>query len=52
MQHLQKAFFQENPNWPSQIAICGRKPGDKKFVDMGIKRSVLQSLIQRSKRFV
>ena len=35
------------------MAICGRKTWLYKwFVVMGIKRSVLKSLIQRSKRFV
>jgi len=39
------------------MAICGRKTGYtseifSKYVDIGIKRSVLQSLIPRSKRFV
>ena len=39
------------------MAICGRNTGYtskffSKYVDIGIKRSVLQSLIPRSKRFV
>ena len=42
------------------MAICGRKTGYtsdfinlfSKYVDMSVKRLVLQSLIQRNKRFV